>query len=124
MSRLVRAELVKLRTTRPVYGLAAVMAIFAVLTVAANITSAGRQGTPALSAASLPMLATAPATLLSSVVLLLAILGTAGEFRHQTITQAFLVTPNRGRVVTAKLAAYGLTLAIVVTRFTIRRDIT
>jgi ABC-2 type transport system permease protein len=32
---------------------------------------------------------------------LLGILGMATEFRHQTVTQTFLVTPDRGRVVAA-----------------------
>jgi ABC-2 type transport system permease protein len=115
MTRLVRAEFTKLRTTRLVYGLAAAMAAFAVLTVVAGATAAGTQGNPSLSADSLPMLVGGPVTLLSGAALLLGILGMAGEFRHQTVTQTFLVTPDRGRVVAAKLVAYplaGIVLAL------------
>ncbi len=108
MTRLVRAELAKLRTVRLFYGVAAAMAAFGVLTVVANVTSAGQQGSPPLSADDLPALVGAPATLLSGAALLLGILGIAGEFRHHTITQTFLATPDRGRVVAAKLAAYAL----------------
>ncbi len=108
MTRLVRAELAKLRTIRLVFGVAATMAAFSVLTVVANVTSAGQQGNPQLSADDLPALVGAPATLLSGAALLLGILGMTGEFRHHTITQTFLTTPDRGRVVAAKLAAYTL----------------
>jgi len=121
MIRLVRAEFAKLGTTRLVYGLAAAMAAFAALTVAAGIAYAGREGNPRLSADSLPMLVGAPVTLLSGAALLLGILGMTGEFRHQTITQTFLVTPARGRVVAAKLVAYplaGIALALVTLVFT------
>jgi ABC-2 type transport system permease protein len=121
MIRLVRAEFTKLGTTRLVYGLAAAMAAFAALTVAAGIAYAGREGNPRLSADSLPMLVGAPVTLLSGAALLLGILGMTGEFRHQTITQTFLVTPARGRVVAAKLVAYplaGIALALVTLVFT------
>src|SRR5215216_7964974 len=113
MIRLVRAEFTKLRTTRLIYGMAAGMAAFAVLTVAANILD--RQGAPPLSADSFPMLVGGPVTLLSGAALLLGILGMSGEFRHQTVTQTFLVTPDRGRVVAAKLVAYplaGIALAL------------
>jgi ABC-2 type transport system permease protein len=106
MTRLVRAELAKLRTTRTVYGVAAALAAFAALTVAANVTD--RQGAPPLTAGSLAPIVGAPATLLSGAALLLGILAMAGEFRHHTITQTFLVTPDRGRVVGAKLLAAAL----------------
>ena len=115
MTRLIRAEFTKLRTTRVIYGMAAAMVAFAVLTVVAGVAFAGQQGNPSLSADSLPMLVAGPVILLSGAALLLGILGITGEFRHHTVTQTFLVTPNRGRVVAAKLVAYplaGIALAL------------
>jgi ABC-2 type transport system permease protein len=119
MIRLIRAEFTKLATTRLIYGLAAAMAAFAVLTVAANILD--RQGAPPLSANDFPMLVAGPVMQLAGPALLLGILGMAGEFRHQTVTQTFLVTPDRGRVVAAKLVAYplaGIALALATLAFT------
>src|SRR5215207_6004822 len=121
MIRLVRAEFTKLATTRVAYGMAAVMAAFAVLTVVAGMAYAGREGNPALSADSMARFVAAPVTLLSGAALLLGILGVTGEFRHQTVTQTFLVTPDRGRVVAAKLVAYplaGIALALSILAFT------
>jgi ABC-2 type transport system permease protein len=121
MIRLIRAELTKLATTRVVYGMAAAMAAFAFLTLIAGIAYAGRDGSPSLSADSLPTIVAAPVTLLSGAALLLGILGMTTEFRHQTVTQTFLVTPDRGRVVAAKLVAYplaGIALAVSILAFT------
>jgi ABC-2 type transport system permease protein len=117
MIRLIRAEFTKLRTTRLIYGVTAAMAAFGVLTVVVNVTIAGQQGNPPLSADSFAMFVAAPTThpLLAGAALLLGILGMTGEFRHQTVTQTFLVTPDRGRVVAAKLVAYplaGIALAL------------
>jgi hypothetical protein len=53
---------------------------------------------------------------LTLAALLLGILGMTGELRHGTATATFLVTPRRGRVVAAKLAASaigGLAVALV-----------
>jgi hypothetical protein len=119
MIRLVRAEFTKLATTRLLYGLAAAMAAFAALIVAA--TAIGVEGAPPLSAYSFPAFVAAPTKLLAGAALLLGILGMAGEFRHQTVTQTFLVTPDRGRVVAAKLVAYplaGIALALGILAFT------
>lgn len=44
----------------------------------------------------------------NTLVAVLAAIGLTTEFRHKTATATFLATPNRGQVVTAKLACYGI----------------
>lgn len=108
MTQLVRAELAKLRTTRTTPVLLAAMLAYAVVTVVFIVTAAGTQGNPPLHADSLRQLLAAPSRVVAGAVLLVGILALAGEFRHQTITHTFLVTPRRGRVVAAKLTAGAL----------------
>jgi ABC-2 type transport system permease protein len=116
MTRLVHAELLKLWTTRTArIVLALAGAGTAALTVAV-LALAGRPGQPALGEDALRQLVGVPNGPLTLAALLLGILGMAGEFRHGTATPTFLVTPRRGRVVAAKLAASaiaGLAVALV-----------
>jgi ABC-2 type transport system permease protein len=100
--RLVRAELLKLTSTRLWLWLGlltlALVALLLLLTAANNdpaeIAQRGHQrdlvGFAAVSAL---------------IALILGIVGAAGEYAHQTIGQTFLVSPVRERVVAAKLAA-------------------
>ena len=116
MTRLVQAELLKLRTTRTARVLLALAAAGTAALVALVLLLAGRPGQPALGADALRQLVLVPAQPLTLAALVLGILGMAGEFRHGTATSTFLVTPVRGRVVAAKLAAAavtGLAMALV-----------
>ncbi|MFD1543836.1 ABC transporter permease [Nonomuraea guangzhouensis] len=100
--RLVRAELIKARAVRATWILAAVAPVFCALWVLVPLFA------PASSDAARMAGVYNMAQQAYLFSLILGILGMAGEYRHQTITWAFLVTPRRGAVVTAKLVAYGL----------------
>jgi len=116
MKKLIRSELLKQRTLRfPLIALAAA-AIAGGLTAIALITTAGHADNPPLDRHSLSQILHGPFAVVAGAALLLGILGTAGEFRHQTITSTLLVAPRRGRLVAAKVlvhAGLGATLAVV-----------
>jgi ABC-2 type transport system permease protein len=103
VNRLIRAELLKLRTTRTVYGLAGATAANVVLAVVATVLGAGRGDSTSLERAEGVRAVLSGASQGTVYVLVLGILIMAGEFRHNTVTSTFLVTPDRGRVVGAKL---------------------
>ena len=112
MGRLIAGELLKLRTTRMPLAMLGGMLGFALLAVVAGILTADRiaeegQGF-ALATDEGVRNVIRSAGSGSFFVLVLGILAVAGEIRHKTITATFLVTPNRGRVVAAKLVAYAL----------------
>ena len=96
MNRLVRAEWLKLRTTRSTSALPH-------RCVGGGGTPCGShdgdRGTDRQCAAGIRRIPREPArlsTLPRFVGLLLGLLATAGEYQHRTITQTFLVTPVRG----------------------------
>jgi ABC-2 type transport system permease protein len=110
VSALVRAELLKLRTVKlPLWLLVATVGLV-VLSVLATVLTAGSEGSPyALEDPRLMSLAVASASAGTNLLLILGILMLTQEFRFGTATPSFLVTPQRSRVLLAKLAAVAVT---------------
>ena len=109
MKNLIHAELLKLRTTRMIYGLAlAALALVGISAISAISAAGNSRGGPALNTAAGIRNVMAAGSAGSTLVLVIGILIMAGEFRHNTATSTFLISPHRGRVVAAKLAASAL----------------
>ena len=114
MTRLVRTELLKLRTIRLTYGL---LAAAAGLTALISILIASRTGhTAAVGGDIVPSLST-QAGLIRVVtatrfgMLFATVFGvivSSGEFRHGTATPTYLAAPHRNRVMIAKIVAAAL----------------
>jgi len=113
MNRLVRTELLKQRTIRTFVGGIAAAPVIAGLVTIAILGAAGKQGNDPLSPDNLVQVLGAPAGAITLIAILLGVVGTAGEYRHQTITTTFLASPRRRDVVIAKLAAHSITGALM-----------
>jgi ABC-2 type transport system permease protein len=110
--RLVRAELLKLRTTRLVLWLALLVLGLAVLVITLNATQNSVEDL-ATTGTQRDLLSVAAVSALISLIL--GIVSSAGEYTHGSIAHTFLVAPVRERVVAAKLVAAaigGLALAV------------
>lgn len=105
MSALLRAELVKLRTTRTTWVLLGVALAIVAGALVLILALLDRGGTVNDNDLGDLFSFTSIADLL---VLCLGIVAAAGEFRHGTITAGFLITPSRWPVVVAKAVAYAL----------------
>lgn len=120
MSRLLRAELLKIRTTRLWWALLLAAVGLVALQVALGTLLAGQQGTPGLESDRAVRNIWGGAGNAGILAMILGIIVLAGEYRHMTMTSTALVTPRRGRVVAAKLGAaalvglvYGLVACVV-----------
>lgn len=110
MAFLIRAELIKLRTTRTAAGflltaLALMLLNLLIQTLAADPDSVDDKRT-----------ALAAASLVSAVIVVFGVVGATGEHRHGTITPTLLAAADRRRALIAKLAAYlvaGILVGIV-----------
>ncbi|MGC1287105.1 MAG: ABC transporter permease subunit, partial [Streptosporangiaceae bacterium] len=108
MTRLIRVELLKIRTVRMTWGLLAAAAGLTVLFSVLEATFSGGGSKVA---------SLAVASGLNSVItggiwalVLAAVMGvtvSSGEFRHSTATLTYLATPRRNRVLAAKTVAAG-----------------
>ena len=106
MTALVRAELLKLRTLRSTAWAAASLLVITVLTGTLAMGDAGEKGYRTPVELRETVIAIGYVAVFFMVVL--GAVAAAGEYRHRTISQRFLISPDRGRVLAAKLAAYGL----------------
>jgi len=100
---LVRAELLKLRSTRTALGLFIVILVVTLVPLVLLIALVPRDWLEAEGVAG--FLNTASA-LVPLVLLVFGILGMTNEYRHGTITYSYLVTPRRWQVMVVKLAVY------------------
>ena len=106
MKNLIHAELLKLRTTRVFWGYMVAALAFVPVSIALSITSA-TDAAPLTSSEGLRGVFSA-ASVGGLLLLLIGITMMAGEFRHNTATPTFLITPDRGHVIAAKLTAGGI----------------
>src|SRR3954453_19220935 len=101
MSALIRAELLKLRTTRTALGYAAAATILTLVFIIITITSSD------LRTVGDERNALAVGSGLSAVLLLFGVVGSAAEYRHHTLAPALLVAPGRARLLVSRVLAYG-----------------
>ncbi|MGK2947402.1 MAG: ABC transporter permease [Acidimicrobiales bacterium] len=123
MSHLIRAELLKLRTTRMLYLNVVAALAFVPLSLATSILNAGDPGAgPALTTSEGLRNVMSAGSSGSLVILMLGVLMMAGEFRHNTATSTFLISPDRSQVVRAKLitaSIVGVALALAASVLTL-----
>ena len=115
MKPLLRTELLKLTTSRTARLLLLGALGLAVLLGAATAATAGADGAAPLGGAASLANVVGVSAMPGFVMLILGVLAMAGEYQHCTVTQTFLATPIRGRVVAAKvvtIGVVGVTLAL------------
>lgn len=105
MIDLLRAELLKLRSTRTALGLFIVTLVVSALPTAVFVVLAPRE---VLDSGEAGLFFGEAASLVPFVALVFGILGMTNEYRHGTITYSYLATPHRERVMIVKLVVYAL----------------
>src|SRR5206468_105805 len=108
MRALIRAELLKINTLRSFWWTVAATIAFVPLSVLLAITGSGNKNAASLDSTEGFRNVIAAASSGGVLMIIIGIFVIAGEFRFNTITSTFLITPDRRRVIAAKLAAASL----------------
>jgi ABC-2 type transport system permease protein len=121
MTTLIANEWTKLRTVRGPWLLIAIQQAV----IIAGVSGLAAAGTDLKTSDGVRTLMSHAGLVSAIFTLVLGITAVAGEYRHRTITDTYLATPRRGRVVGAKLAAYtGLGLVAGVLSATVGTAVT
>lgn len=104
MTRLIRAELLKLATMRVTYGMILLALAVGGLFASLEASGAGRRVASVSTVSGLTTVTTTTgfANIIAAV---LGVILVSGEFRHGSATLTYLATPARGRVLAAKTVA-------------------
>jgi hypothetical protein len=108
MNTLIRAELLKISTLRSFWWTVAATIAFVPLSVLLAITNTGNRQPLNLDSTEAFRNVIASASSGGVLMIIIGIFVITGEFRFNTITSTFLITPDRRRVIGAKLAAASL----------------
>jgi ABC-2 type transport system permease protein len=120
MSASIRAELLKLHTVRMFWWTVAATVAFVPVSVLLAITNAGNRRAVNLDSTDAFRNVIASASSGGVLMIIIGIFILAGEFRFNTITSTFLTTPDRRRVIGAKLtAAFLVGIAVAVANATL-----
>jgi ABC-2 type transport system permease protein len=113
---LTRAELRKLVAARSFLIALALSVGLAVISVAVDAFTAGKNGTPALGTTASTDQMLKLGSVCCVAMLVLGIIAAGGEYRHKTIIPAMLVAPRRGGLIVAKvigIAVAGVVLSVL-----------
>jgi hypothetical protein len=108
MNKLIRAELLKLGTIRMFWWMTVATLAFVPAGIAFAILGSAHNGAASLDTTEGFRNAIGSGSSGGVLMIIIGILVVAGEFRFNTITSSFLITPHRRQVVGAKLAATAL----------------
>jgi ABC-type transport system involved in multi-copper enzyme maturation permease subunit len=127
VTRAIRIELLKIRTTRLPLGL---LGVASALTLLVTVVESTRAGVASGGGVPIPELSTVDGlrTIVTNTgfgTLVATVFGaivTSGEFRHKTATDTYIDEPNRGRILMAKIitaaiagAGFGLAATLIAT---------
>jgi len=108
MNPTLTAELRKLRATRTTAAAALVVAGLSGVIAVANVVLAGKEQNPPLDADTFQHIVRAPTAIVGFAMLVVGVLASAGEYRHNTIVPSLLAQPRRARLAVAKVLAVGI----------------